>query len=174
MKENIIFTKVRDVKSPTRSNIHDAGIDFYIPTIDSKTREDICKINIEDSFVFTNSGIILNPLSRILIPSGIKVWIENKHSSLVAANKSGVATKKGLIYTCEVVDADYTGEIHIGVYNTNNDTVILEEGEKIIQFLHLPIILSTLEEIKLEQYNSLISNMNIDRGDKGFGSTGNK
>ena len=29
--QRVLFTKVRDVKSPTRANKHDAGIDFYIP-----------------------------------------------------------------------------------------------------------------------------------------------
>ena len=30
----------------------------------------------------------------------------------MAANKSGISTKQGLIYTAEIVDSPYTGEIH--------------------------------------------------------------
>ena len=39
--QRVLFTKVRDVKSPTRANKHDAGIDFYIPVIDEKIINDI-------------------------------------------------------------------------------------------------------------------------------------
>lgn len=35
--QRVLFTKVRDVKSPTRANKHDAGIDFYIPVIDENS-----------------------------------------------------------------------------------------------------------------------------------------
>ena len=88
--------------------------------------------------------LFLKPGQRILIPSGIKVWIENKQSALVAANKSGIATKRGLTFTAQVIDADYTGEIHIGLQNNSNRMVTLQSNDKIIQFLHTPIILSTM------------------------------
>lgn len=38
----------------------------------------------------------ISPGGRVLIPSGIKVLINPKESMLMAANKSGVATKDGL------------------------------------------------------------------------------
>ena len=31
MTDTIKFLKVRDVKSPSRANEYDAGIDFYVP-----------------------------------------------------------------------------------------------------------------------------------------------
>ena len=146
--QKVIFTKVRDVKSPTRANKHDAGIDFYIPVIDERLINDI--------------------------PSGIKVWIENKQSALVAANKSGIATKKGLTFTAQVVDADYTGEIHIGLQNNSSRIVTLQSNDKIIQFLHTPIILSSMEEVTNDSYNDILKSNTIDRGENGFGSTDKK
>jgi dUTP pyrophosphatase len=108
--------------------------------------------------------------SRVLIPGGIKVTIFPKESCLTAANKSGVATKKGLIYTCHVIDSFYTGEVCYGVVNTSNEDVTIEPETKLLQLLHLPVLLSTPTEIDEDTYNKLTSNS--DRGTGGFGSSG--
>jgi dUTPase len=42
-----------------------------------------------------------------MIPSGIKVWIHDKHTFLQATNKSGVASKLRLDVMANTVDADY-------------------------------------------------------------------
>lgn len=108
--------------------------------------------------------------SRVLIPGGIKVTIFPKESCLTAANKSGVATKKGLIYTCHIIDSFYTGEVGYGVVNTSNEDVTIEPETKLLQLLHLPVLLSTPTEIDENTYNKLTSNS--DRGTGGFGSSG--
>jgi deoxyuridine 5'-triphosphate nucleotidohydrolase len=173
--QRVFFTKVRDVKSPTRANKHDAGIDFYIPVIEEELINDIKDKNPDFSAYIIELGqLFLKPGQRILIPSGIKVWIENKQSALVAANKSGIATKRGLTFTAQVIDADYTGEIHIGLQNNSNRMVTLQSNDKIIQFLHTPIILSTMEEVTSDSYNDILESNTIDRGENGFGSTDKK
>lgn len=73
--------------------------------------------------------IALKPGHRILIPSGIKGLLEPPASMLMAANKSGIATKKGLIFTAEIVDSPYVGEIHIGIYNTSQEIQVIEAGQ---------------------------------------------
>ena len=79
------------------------------------------------------------------------------------ANKSGIATKRGLTFTAQVIDADYTGEIHIGLQNNSNRMVTLQSNDKIIQFLHTPIILSTMEEVTNDSYNDILESNTIDR-----------
>lgn len=108
--------------------------------------------------------------SRVLIPGGIKVTIFPKNSCLIACNKSGIATKKGLIYTCHIIDSFYTGEVGYGVVNTSNEDVIIEPETKLLQLLHIPVILSEPTEIDEKTYNMLTANS--DRGAGGFGSTG--
>jgi dUTPase len=186
------FTKIREVKSPNRANDGDAGLDFYIPKL---TVEDILKVGEKHDKDFTGinrkmygrgnlkfSGIeteglcvVVNPGGRILIPSGIKVLINPKESMLMAANKSGVATKDGLTFTAEIVDSPYTGEMHIGIQNASNEPVYisLREDKKIMQFVHVPIILSTPVEITNEEYEEKAKNWGT-RGDKGFGAHDNK
>lgn len=186
------FTKIREVKSPNRANDGDAGLDFYIPKL---MVEDILKVGEKHDKDFTGINrkmygrgnlkfndieteglcVVVNPGGRILIPSGIKVLINPKESMLMAANKSGVATKDGLTFTAEIVDSPYTGEMHIGIQNASNEPVYipLREDKKIMQFVHVPIILSTPVEITNKEYEEKAKNWGT-RGDKGFGAHDNK
>lgn len=119
--------------------------------------------------------VVIKPGGRLLIPSGIKVLINPKESMLMAANKSGIATKEGLSFTAEIVDSPYTGEMHIGIQNASNEPVYIPlwEDKKIMQFVHVPIILSTPKEITNEEYEEKAKNWGT-RGDKGFGAHDNK
>lgn len=171
------FIKVREVVSPNRANPNDAGLDFYVPT-------DLYPEDIHDKNEFDSNGYILDmpfnenfvrhialkPGHRILIPSGIRGLLEPRDSMLMAANKSGISTKKGLIYTAEIVDSPYTGEIHIGIYNTSHKVQIIEAGTKLVQFIHVPIYLTEPEEVTNGEFNNDASDWGT-RGNNGFGST---
>ena len=111
---NIKFLKIRDVKSPTRGTAEAAGIDFYVPNYNAQFEDDFKakNPNIHYEAGKFKMNIYLQPGQRVLIPSGIKTWME-MGTALIAANKSGVATKKGLIFGAQVVDSDYSGEVHI-------------------------------------------------------------
>lgn len=160
----IKYSKIRDVKSPSRGTAQSAGVDFFVPND-------------------WNNGQprVVLPGDRVLIPSGIKVNIPIGHA-LIAFNKSGVATKTGLIVGACVVDEDYQGEIHISMINTNEtkeymadgnyvtDTgiVTITPGEKLVQFLLIPVnYANTLEVLTEELYTE-----STERGEGGFGSTG--
>lgn len=173
----ITFTKVREVKSPSQAYEYPAGMDLHIPEYNQEFYNDFLLKNEKDQFELSISPncdsmtITIMPNSRVLIPSGIKVELENKNSCLVAANKSGIASKKGLIFGAQVVDADYKGEIHINLINTNNYPVSIKTGDKVIQFLNLPIIYPSLVEVSNSEYEAIASYSN--RGANGFGSSGN-
>lgn len=161
------YIKIRDVKSPTRGTPQSAGIDFYIPNDwnDGKTYE-------------------LGPGERLLIPSGLKLKVP-EGNALIAFNKSGVATKTGIIVGACVVDEDYQGEIHLSIINTNQPKeywkdgywatdsgyVEIEPGTKLMQFIAVPINYVHLEEVF--SINDLFPEES-ERGSGGFGSTGLK
>lgn len=175
------FTRVRDVKTPSRGNSGDAGLDFYVP-VDLRVKDltfsttDKVEVNYKDingDLSEIVDSISLPPHARVLIPTGIRVLIEPKDSMLMAANKSGIATKRGLIYTAEIVDSPYTGEIHIGILNTSDHTCTIHAGDKIMQFIHIPIIPTEPEEISQNEYEELAESWGT-RGSNGFGSTDNK
>jgi dUTP pyrophosphatase len=147
MQKEMKFIKTREVKSPTYGTPGSAGIDFFVPT------------DFVEAWVY--------PHQSVLIPSGIKARVPDGYA-LIAFNKSGVATKKRLQVGAQVVDSDYEGEIHIHVYNTANDSVKIGPGDKLIQFILLPVGTAMLEECNtLEEVFPVQSA----RGSGGFGST---
>ena len=173
------FYKCRDVNDPTRA-WSAAGVDFYMPRFrDSKEQPDDNKVlYIPDTVFFQDlqtrsqngwksrifgydpdsnlNYIALEPGERVAIPSGIKVRFNMKDIALVAFNKSGVATKKGLTVGACVVDEDYLGEIHISLINTSNtEQIRLYENEKLVQFLVIPLVrpcFSMLTENEWDEY----------------------
>lgn len=171
--EEILFTRIREVKNPVRAHSTDGGIDFFVPDFNEKFFEAFKKANQNYTKVMeiTQGGksIALYPGGRMLIPSGIKVKFRDA-SILQANNKSGISTSKGVLFTAQVVDSQYTGEVHIGIYNSNpHTTLYIEPGMKLIQFVHVPVLLSKLIEISPEEYTLITEGS--ERGDKGFGST---
>ena len=164
----ISYTKIREVKDPSTS-YDSAGLDFYMPN-DLK-EEDFTNYNqvkFKTNIFNEVDNIILGPHGRVLIPSGIKVKIPRRFA-LIAHNKSGISSKKGIIFSAQVVDADYTGEIHLGIINTGEEKTFIQAGTKVLQFLLIPVFHVNLNAISNEQYATFKSS----RGSKGFGSSDN-
>lgn len=185
---SIGFLKVREVKAPRRAHAHDAGIDFFLPKMDFQM---VIDLKAKNPHIRRWSEIIqcesewlaypeekreyylrMIPGLRLLIPSGIKVAIEDKASALIAFNKSGLSANAGITVTAQVVDADYTGEVHVGILNTSDDVCHFQTDDKIGQFVHVPINLSLLVELDEDEYKSVTDGS--DRGEGGFGSTDKK
>ena len=158
------IAKVRNVKTPERGTPKSAGIDFFVP----------------NDFVEQ----VLPPKRDILIPSGIKANVP-ENFMLMAAEKSGVVTTKNaaikagrkpkataynttVVLGAKIVDEDYQGEIHIHLVNVGNEYVIIKPGTKIAQFILVPVSYDTVEVVP---ENELFDEAS-DRGDGGFGSTG--
>lgn len=143
----MLFTKIRDVKSPSRGTSASAGLDFYVP----------------NDFI----PVSLNPGESVNIPSGIKMMVQYGFSGNFY-NKSGVG-KKGLLVGACVVDSDYRGEVHLNVHNVSKDSIAIDPGMKLVQMLIQPVAMTTPEEISKEKYDSYAP---TERGSGGFGSTG--
>ena len=143
------ITKTRNVKTPTRGTQGSAGIDFYVPND------------------YPNSLRRVEPGERFFIPSGIKANVPEGYA-LIAFNKSGVALKKGLMVGACVVDSDYQGEIHLHLVNTSCKAVTIEPGEKLTQFLLIPVDHCDVEVVDEQD----LFEVETDRGSGGFGSTG--
>lgn len=174
---NIIFNKTRNVKSPTQAYNYPAGTDFYIPEYASDFYVDLVSKNpnrydykLDVSPKLDSMTITLMPNGRILIPSGIRVILDDPSTCLLAVNKSGIASKKGVVVGAQLVDYDYQGEIHINLINTTRDVVQFKTGDKVIQFMHLPVLYSGYQEVSCEDFDKL--KPDSDRKASGFGSSG--
>lgn len=150
------YAKIRDVGSPVRANGGDAGLDIFVP------------MNLVSNEKL-ESHFIIEPQKRVLIPSGLKFNVPFGYA-LIAFNKSGVASKKGLDLLACVIDHGYQGEVVVNVVNTGDESVELGPGDKMTQLLLIPIELPVPVEVSLEHLYDEVS----DRGEGGFGSTDNK
>lgn len=177
MQNTLFFTRTRKVKQPERGTSKAAGIDFFMPTFTDEFLTDLIEKNPNYSnlrpgnysyYIDKNlKKILLAPHERLMIPSGIKIR-GHENIAINAHNKSGIGTKKGLDRLAEVVDEDYTGEIHISLVNTSNFIVEICEAEKIMQWLEVKVEYSQLKELSEED---LFKDFNTERGNDGFGST---
>lgn len=179
---DLLYCKTRNVRSLERGTKLSAGIDFFVPELCKKTTKDIInhKKNIDKDILVSNGKIYIKPHQSVLVPSGIKTDIlkscdglglidEINNVALIAFNKSGVATSKQLVVGACVVDSDYQGEIWIHVINTSDRTVTLNENDKIVQFLAIPIL--GLNPVEKEEKELFVAD--TERKDGGFGHTGN-
>jgi dUTP pyrophosphatase len=141
----IEVVKLKKVRTPERGTDMAAGIDFFVP----------------NDFPGEH---YLAPGDSIKIPSGIKVRFP-EGNALIAFNKSGVAADKSLIVGACVVDSDYTGEIHIHVINVGDRVQTVRPGDKLVQFILMPVHLGDIKVVEALQP------IQTKRGDGGFGST---
>jgi dUTP pyrophosphatase len=111
--------------------------------------------------------VSLKPLQRTLIKTGLFLEMDPSIECQIRP-RSGLALKKGLtvLNTPGTVDADYRGEIGVILINLSDETVDIEDGERIAQMVFCPI-----QKVVLEEVTELTDSA---RGAGGFGSTGVK
>ena len=192
MEPSFKFVRVRDVHVPTRANQGDAGMDFYVPNdltvddlikcntntyVDNWSITDHIKVPSNEVYCLINEAdnlfcILIGPHATCVIPSGIRGILEPEASMLQANDKSGVSSKKKLKVTASIIDSPYTGEIHHVVFNTSNEPVIIDLGEKLVQYIHIPIYLTKPDEINMSEFEKLKTEKELKsgRGSDGMGS----
>ena len=116
--------------------------------------------------------LLLHPQAEaVLIDSGIALHMANPHMAAVILPRSGLGHKKGLVLgnATGLIDADYTAEIRISVWNRTppdgGAPIIIEPGERIAQMMFVPVLRPALQEVDNFSASSA-------RGGGGFGSTG--
>lgn len=103
---------------------------------------------------------------RVNIPTGLAIEMPHRYMVGLVFARSGLASKYGinLVNGVGVIDSDYTGEIICPLYNSSDETYVINPGYRIAQIVFLPIMVAKIKEVQ-ELEKTL-------RGDKGFGSTG--
>lgn len=176
------FTKIRGVKSPTRANPNDAGLDVYVPLdltrVDMNKMIQLTKCNVRvDVSVQTGcvTNIVVGPGETCAIPTGLCINVPDGYV-LKVEDKSSVATVKGLHVTGGIIDSTYTGEVILHVVNvTNKDAsaaklAVICPNDKIAQLVLYPI--ETPQPVEVPTKVELFKDKVTERGDGGFGSTG--
>lgn len=153
-------------------------VDYYLESdeIIDESDEDIINECIED-FVEGrliedskgNIGINIFAGDYILINSGIKVGLP-KDTAGIFFNKSGKGNQGFDTRAC-VVDEDYAGYVHLSMAYDKQliDPTELYCGDKLSQFIVLPLVKTEVKEVTEDDYNKF--HENSQRGSDGFGSS---
>lgn len=112
--------------------------------------------------------VTLLPGERALIPTGIALDFggDGIPAAALIFARSGLATKYGVCLSngVGVVDADYRGEIKVGLVNTGTDPFTVHPGDRVAQMVFVPVFRARFEEAEALG--------ETDRGEGGFGHTG--
>lgn len=120
-----------------------------------------------DVRAFVKEPITLNPLERVLVPTGLYMELPQGYQCEVRP-RSGLALKKGItvLNTPGTIDADYRGEVGVILINLSNEPFVINNGERICQMVIMNY--TKAEWIEVEELND------TERGAGGFGHTGVK
>lgn len=133
--------------TPLQGSVAAAGYDMYADIPDGPT--------------------IINPGQIQKISTGICAAPEDSEVALCLFPRSGLASAHGitLINSVGLVDSDYRGEIIVPLVNLGQFPVTIKHGDRIAQLVVLGIT-----RVEFEEVDTL---PDTERGDGGFGSTGN-
>ena len=108
----------------------------------------------------------LTPGGCELIPTGLAVHIAEPGVAGMILPRSGLGHRHGIVLgnLVGLIDSDYQGPLMISCWNRSAHPFRIELGERIAQFILVPIL-----HAKLEIVESFESTM---RGEGGFGHTG--
>ena len=102
-----------------------------------------------------------------LIGTGLAIYIQDPDYVGLIMPRSGLGHKHGIVLgnLTGVIDADYQGELMVSIWNRSQTNYVLQPGEKMAQYLVVPITRPTFEIV------AEFSDISV-RGEGGFGSTG--
>jgi dUTP pyrophosphatase len=111
--------------------------------------------------------ITLAPMQRCLVPTGLYIALPKGFEAQVRP-RSGLAIKKGItvLNSPGTIDADYRGEVCVILVNLSTETFVIEDGERVAQ-----MVIARHEQAQWVEVETLDE---TERGDGGFGHTGNK
>ena len=142
--------KNEKVKTPTRSNPSDAGLDVY---------------------AHLSESIVIAPAGNSLIPTGLRFGVPHGYM-LQVCNRSSMGANRSLVVGAHIVDSGYAGEIFIDLHNIGQDTQYVAVGEKIAQLVLVPVVHFRAREITEPSAKLYDSPITIsDRGADSLGST---
>jgi dUTP pyrophosphatase len=109
--------------------------------------------------------ILLAPMSRVLVPTGLALAIPSGYEGQVRP-RSGLALRHGvtLLNSPGTIDSDYRGEVKVLVVNLGTEDFVLRRGERIAQLVIL--------KVERAGFSSVESLDGTERGSGGFGHTG--
>jgi len=110
-------------------------------------------------------SITIQPGGIVMVPTGLALAIPPGFEGQVRP-RSGLAIKKGVtvVNAPGTIDADYRGEVMVGLINLGPEAVEITRGDRVAQLIIAPVTQAELAETDEMPASG--------RGQGGFGSTG--
>jgi dUTP pyrophosphatase len=110
-------------------------------------------------------GITLNPMERMVVPTGLRVAIPTGFEMQIRP-RSGLATKHGITLpnTPGTIDSDYRGPLGVALVNLGPAAYTIHHGDRVAQCVIAPVLQAS--------YRVVDALDETGRGSGGFGSTG--
>ena len=137
------------------------GNEFLLPTYATEGSAGL------DLRALLEEGIEIQPGETKLIPTGLSIYIADPNLAAVILPRSGLGHKHGIVLgnLTGVIDADYQGELMVSVWNRSQTDYTLQPGERMAQYLVVPVMRPQFEVV--DEFSDISL-----RGGGGFGSTG--
>ncbi|MCU0912627.1 MAG: dUTP diphosphatase [Rhodobacteraceae bacterium] len=112
-----------------------------------------------------DSGFVLAPLERRVVPTGLRIEIPEGFEIQVRP-RSGLALKHGITLpnTPGTIDSDYRGPLGVLLVNLGSEAYVIGHGDRIAQLVVAPVVRAAFEAVEALGDSA--------RGGGGFGSTG--
>ncbi len=118
-----------------------------------------------DAVVAVTEDTTLHPGEIKLFPTGFAIALPDNFE-LQVRSRSGLAVKHGIIVVNSpgTIDADYRGEVKIGLINLGQEPFTVRRGDRVAQLVLAPVCQARLQVVRELDVT--------ERGDGGFGHTG--
>lgn len=113
-----------------------------------------------------DTALTLEPGETHLVRTGLAIHLADPGLAGMILPRSGLGHKHGIVLgnLVGLIDSDYQGELMISVWNRGSTSFTLEPGERLAQYVIVPVVQAELEVV--EDFTDSL------RGAGGFGSSG--
>ncbi|MCU4529144.1 dUTP diphosphatase [Acinetobacter sp. P1(2023)] len=113
-----------------------------------------------------DEAIDIEPGQTVLVKTGMAIYIHDVNFAGLILPRSGLGHKHGIVLgnLVGLIDSDYQGELMVSVWNRGQTTFRLEPGERLAQYVLVPVVQAEFEQVEEFEETS--------RGAGGFGHTG--
>ena len=120
-----------------------------------------------DICALLSESITVRPMERVLVPTGLFFEIPEGYEIQVRP-RSGLAIKNGItcLNTPGTIDSDYRGEIIVALHNDSSTRQYVNLRDRVAQLVLVRYFAPTIKEVVADLSET-------ERGEDGFGSTGN-
>jgi dUTP pyrophosphatase len=115
-----------------------------------------------------DAPLVLAPAQATLVPTGLSIHIGDPGLCAMLLPRSGLGHKHGVVLgnLVGLIDSDYQGPLMVSCWNRGNAPFTIDPMERIAQMVIVPVVQAAFRRVDSFETS--------DRGEGGFGSTGQR